>query len=197
MICRKRLRWAIPMHLIDWRDPSGPIRARHSRTCEQSLRSCPDALLLNYSNPMAMLTWAMNRATNRRTTGLWHNVFGTARELSHVLDIPVDGIDYLCAGINHMAFYLRFEQMARHCIPCSRSLARTTKPPPLSGFGQVSCSISVTRWQSRRSISASTHGSSDVRLMSVATGCPSDSTDRQTRTLIDRKVASPGIDARY
>ncbi len=84
---------------------------------------CPDALLLNYSNPMAMLTWAMNAATDVATVGLCHSVFGTARELAHVLEIPADEIDYLCAGINHMAFYLKFERDGEDLYPRLKQLA--------------------------------------------------------------------------
>jgi alpha-galactosidase len=69
------------------------------------------ALHLNYVNPMAMITWALNRASTRvPTVGLCHSVQGTAQELAHDLGIPVEEINYTCAGINHMAFYLRFER---------------------------------------------------------------------------------------
>jgi alpha-galactosidase len=99
---------------------------------------CPDALFLNYSNPMAMLTWAMNQATDIRTVGLCHSVFGTARELSHVLDMPVEEIDYLCAGINHMAFYLRFERNGEDLYPRLRELARSDQFP---SFERVRASV--------------------------------------------------------
>jgi len=71
---------------------------------------CPDATLLNYVNPMAMNTWALFRATPIKTVGLCHSVQGTAEQLANDLKIPVQEINYLCAGINHMAFYLRFER---------------------------------------------------------------------------------------
>jgi alpha-galactosidase len=78
---------------------------------------CPDALLINYSNPLAMLTWAVTSATSIRTVGLCHSVFGTAHELANVLGVPKDEIDYLCAGINHMAFFLRFEHQGQDLYP--------------------------------------------------------------------------------
>ncbi|MGI8476909.1 MAG: alpha-glucosidase/alpha-galactosidase [Thermomicrobiales bacterium] len=90
---------------------------------------CPDALLLNYTNPMAMLTWAMNRATPIRTVGLCHSVQGTAAELAHVLGLPADEIDYLCAGINHMAFYLRFEHRGRDLYPDLKRIAEQGAGP--------------------------------------------------------------------
>jgi alpha-galactosidase len=71
---------------------------------------CPDALFLNYVNPMAINCWALNRASSIRTVGLCHSVQGTASQLANDIGIPVDEIDYTCAGINHLAFYLRFER---------------------------------------------------------------------------------------
>ena len=67
---------------------------------------CPDVLFLNYTNPMAMVTGAVQRATKIATVGLCHSVQGTAMQLANALDVPYDALDYKCAGINHMAFYL-------------------------------------------------------------------------------------------
>lgn len=71
---------------------------------------CPDVLFLNYVNPMAMNCWALNQATNIQTVGLCHSVQGTAAQLADDIGIPVEEINYLCAGINHVAFYLTFER---------------------------------------------------------------------------------------
>ena len=90
---------------------------------------CPDALFLNYSNPMAMLTWAMQEATGVRTVGLCHSVFGTAHELAHILGVPPQETDYLCAGINHMAFYLRLEHCGRDLYPRLREVAEAGAYP--------------------------------------------------------------------
>ncbi len=70
---------------------------------------CPDALFLNYVNPMAINQWALSRGTSVRTVGLCHSVPGTAHELAHDIGVPYEDINYLVAGINHMAFYLKFE----------------------------------------------------------------------------------------
>lgn len=90
---------------------------------------CPETLFLNYTNPMAMLTWAMNEATSLRTVGLCHSVQGTAFELAQTLRLPVDEIDYLCAGINHMAFYLRFEHNGRDLYPDLKAIANADAGP--------------------------------------------------------------------
>ena len=70
---------------------------------------CPEALLINYANPMCMNQWALSRATDIRSVGLCHSVQGTAHELAHDIGMPYADISYLVAGINHMAFYLKFE----------------------------------------------------------------------------------------
>ncbi len=85
--------------------------------CRDMESCCPNALLLNYTNPMATLCWAVNRATAIRNVGLCHSVQGTAWELSRDIGIPVEEIDYLCAGINHMAFYLRFRRNGEDLYP--------------------------------------------------------------------------------
>jgi alpha-galactosidase len=71
---------------------------------------CPDATFLNYVNPMAMNMWALNRASKIKNVGLCHSVQGTAEWLARDIDVPIEEINYICAGINHMAFYLRFER---------------------------------------------------------------------------------------
>ena len=70
---------------------------------------CPNALFLNYVNPMAINQWALSRGTSINTVGLCHSVPHTAHELANDIGIPYEDINYLVAGINHMAFYLKFE----------------------------------------------------------------------------------------
>jgi alpha-galactosidase len=90
---------------------------------------CPEALFLNYTNPMAMLTWAMNRATAIETVGLCHSVQGTAREIASWIGVPETEIDYHCAGINHMAFYLRLERDGQDLYPELKRLAAERREP--------------------------------------------------------------------
>ncbi len=78
--------------------------------CQDMAELCPDALFLNYVNPLAINCWALSRATSIQAVGLCHSVPHTAGELAHDIGIPIDEINYLVAGINHMAFYLRFER---------------------------------------------------------------------------------------
>ena len=82
--------------------------------CDEMLALCPQAWLLNYVNPMAMITWAVTRLRPQiRYIGLCHSVQGTAAELASDLEINENSLSYFAAGINHMAFYLRFEQVQK------------------------------------------------------------------------------------
>ena len=72
---------------------------------------CPQATLLNYVNPMVMLCMAINQiAPEMKMVGLCHSVQGTAELLAKDLNENISDIEYLCAGINHMSFYLSFEK---------------------------------------------------------------------------------------
>jgi alpha-galactosidase len=80
------------------------------KICEDMMQVCPDAIMLQYVNPMAINTWAIAQKFPKiKQVGLCHSVQGTAFELARDLDIPVEDIRYRAAGINHMAFYLQFE----------------------------------------------------------------------------------------
>jgi len=70
---------------------------------------CPDALFINYVNPMAINQWALSRESGIKTVGLCHSIPGTAHELAEDIGVPVENINYLVAGINHVAFFLKFE----------------------------------------------------------------------------------------
>ena len=78
--------------------------------CHDMQNLCPGVTFLNYVNPMAMNCWAISRASKVKTVGLCHSVQGTAAQLAYDIGVPLEEINYLCAGINHMAFYLRFER---------------------------------------------------------------------------------------
>ena len=78
--------------------------------CEDMMAVAPNAIMMQYVNPMAINTWAIAAKYPKiRQVGLCHSVQGTAYELARDLDIPVEEIRYRAGGINHMAFYLSFE----------------------------------------------------------------------------------------
>ena len=67
----------------------------------------PDCLMLNYANPMAMLTWAANKYGGVRTVGLCHGVQHGHRQIAEVLGLPKEEVDIVCAGINHQTWYIQ------------------------------------------------------------------------------------------
>jgi alpha-galactosidase len=70
---------------------------------------CPNALLINYANPMAMACWYLS-AKGINVVGLCHSVQGTSRMLARALDVPYDEVTFTCAGINHQAWFLTFRR---------------------------------------------------------------------------------------
>lgn len=80
--------------------------------CEDMTAACPDALMLQYVNPMAINTWAIAaKYPHIKQVGLCHSVQHTAHELAGDLQIPDAKIRYLSAGINHVAYFLKFEEI--------------------------------------------------------------------------------------
>src|SRR5450759_1881122 len=79
---------------------------------------CPDATFLNYTNPMAMLMWAVWEGSPlRRAVGLCHSVQNTHELLGEIVVVPVEAIDFSTAGVNHQAFVLRFERDGESLYP--------------------------------------------------------------------------------
>ncbi|MEM2457219.1 MAG: alpha-glucosidase/alpha-galactosidase [Candidatus Bathyarchaeia archaeon] len=81
---------------------------------------CPEALLINYTNPMAIICWAINDYTRIKSIGLCHSVQGTAAELARYLGVPVDELSYWVAGINHMAWFLELKWRGVDAYPMLR-----------------------------------------------------------------------------
>jgi alpha-galactosidase len=116
----------------DTRGPSGIFRALRTIPVMVGIvkdmeRYCPDAIMLNYTNPMAMLCRAMQRSTHIPVTGLCHSVQGTSMMLADWIGAPYNEITYTCAGINHQAWYLKFEWNGKDAYPLIRK-AVTERP---------------------------------------------------------------------
>ena len=93
--------------------------------CRDLEELSPDALLLNYVNPMAMLCWAVAEASSIRTVGLCHSVQHTAAELAADLGLPAGEVHHRVAGINHVAFFLELTRAGEDLYP---ALRRVTPP---------------------------------------------------------------------
>lgn len=117
--------FGVDINVGDTRGPSGifrtlrtlPVMLEIARDIETH---CPDAVVLNYTNPMAMLCRGVQSQTNLTFTGLCHSVQGTAAMLARWIGAPNEEITYLCAGINHQAWYLRYEWKGRDACPLIR-----------------------------------------------------------------------------
>ncbi len=88
------------------------------------LEICPDAILLNYTNPMSMLCWGMYKEVPEiKLVGLCHSVQGTTEEWAERLGIDLKEINFECTGINHQAWITRFEKQGEDLLPRIRELA--------------------------------------------------------------------------
>ena len=79
---------------------------------------CPEAILLNYTNPMAMLCWSVwASGRDTRIVGLCHSVQNTHEQIAEIVGVPEPEIEYLTAGVNHQAWVLRFERDGESLYP--------------------------------------------------------------------------------
>jgi len=90
---------------------------------------CPEAWLLNYVNPMSMNCWALSRTTKVRTVGLCHSVYWTAWVLARDIGVPFEEVSYVSAGLNHLAFLLRFSRAGEDLYPLVRKVIEEGRVP--------------------------------------------------------------------
>lgn len=119
------MKYGVDINIGDTRGPAGVFRALRTIPVMLDIvkdieRYCPDAILLNYSNPMAMVCRAIQRESAVKATGLCHSVQGTAAMLAEWIGAPFEEITYTCAGINHLAWYLKFEWNGKDAYPLLR-----------------------------------------------------------------------------
>ena len=122
-------KYGIDINVGDTRSVSGIFRALRNiplmlDICKDIEKYCPDAVFLNYTNPMAMLCGAMQKYANVEVTGLCHSVQGTIKMLAEWLDVPVSEITYKCMGINHQAFYTILEHNGKDLYPKLREILK-------------------------------------------------------------------------
>lgn len=122
--------YGVDTNVGDTRSVSGIFRALRNiplmlDICADIEAYCPGAVFLNYTNPMSMLCKAMLQYSGAQVTGLCHSVQGTTAMLADWLKIPAGEIDYLCAGVNHQAFYLKLSHNGKDLYPALRELVQT------------------------------------------------------------------------
>src|SRR4051812_1983823 len=101
--------------IADTTGPGGLFRALRtfpmiSGMCQDMEKVCPNAVLLNYSNPMSMNMQTITRTSSVKAVGLCHSVQGTFNQLMRYIGEEPNDIAFFCAGINHMAFYLEIKK---------------------------------------------------------------------------------------
>jgi alpha-galactosidase len=99
---------------------TGPVQHQFFRDMEEL---CPDAFVLNHTNPMAMLTWLHTVDSSVRNVGLCHSVQGTTRKLARIIGVPYEEVSYLVAGINHQAWVLELRRGGEDLYPLVRQAA--------------------------------------------------------------------------
>jgi alpha-galactosidase len=119
-------KYGVDFNVGDTRGTAGIFRALRTipvmvDIAKDMEKYCPNALMLNYTNPMAMLCRAMKRASSIQLTGLCHSVQGTAEMLAEWIGAPMSEINYTCAGINHQAWYLKYEWNGKDAYPLIRA----------------------------------------------------------------------------
>src|SRR5215510_8276314 len=115
-------RYGVEQCVGDTLGPGGVFRALRTipvllDICRDMDELAPDALLLNYVNPMAANCWAFDRGTGRPHVGLCHSVQGTSEMLARWIDVPYEEVAYRSAGINHQAFFLEFTRHGEDLYP--------------------------------------------------------------------------------
>ena len=115
-------RFGVEQCVGDTLGPGGVFRSLRSipvllDICHELDEVAPDALLLNYVNPMAANCWAIAAGSGRPHVGLCHSVQGTSAMLARWLGVATAQINYLCAGINHQAWFLSFRSGSEDLYP--------------------------------------------------------------------------------
>jgi alpha-galactosidase len=115
-------KYGVNFTIADTTGPGGIFRALRTfpffkNLVEKMEQLCPKATLLNYSNPMSMNMLGIDRSSSIKSVGLCHSVQGTFNQLMRYIDVDPNEANFICAGINHMAFYLKMEHRGEDLYP--------------------------------------------------------------------------------
>ena len=132
------MKYGVSQCIGDTLGPGGVFRALrtipvHLDICYDIEAVCPQALVLNYTNPMAMLCWACTEHSDVQMIGLCHSVQGTTQLLAKACNVPYQETDAYVAGINHQAWVLDIAHQGRDLYPdilksCTDGLLRQDEP---------------------------------------------------------------------
>ena len=133
-------KYGVDINVGDTRGPSGIFRFLRTappmlEICRDIAKYCPDAVVLNYTNPMAMLCrYIQTELPDLKITGLCHSVQGTAEMLAKWIGADMKDVTYTCAGINHQAFYTEFKVKGQDAYP---ALRKAMEDPDIFNHEQV------------------------------------------------------------
>lgn len=126
-------KYGVDISIGDTRGPAGVFRMLRTlplmlEICKEIEELCPNAIFLNYTNPMAMLCHGMQKTyPNLTISGLCHSVQGTSEMMAEWAEVEYKDVDYLCAGINHLAFFLEFKSKGVDLYPKILEAVKTQK----------------------------------------------------------------------
>ncbi len=137
------MRYGVVQAVGDTVGPGGLFRALRTAPVMLEMiddinRLAPGALILNYTNPMAILTWLFSERSSSPVIGLCHGVAGNSRRMAKLIDAAYDECEFLAAGINHMTWFLKFEHKGEDVLPAilekiaelGRAARRADEPQP-------------------------------------------------------------------
>ena len=123
------MKYGVDQCIGDTLTPGGILRClrtlpHQAGIAQDIMELCPDAVLLNYTNPMSMLCWGMVRqAPGIKLVGLCHSVQGTTEQWAKRLGLDLGDIQWKCAGINHQAWIYQYRKDGKDLLPKIRELA--------------------------------------------------------------------------
>ena len=126
------LRYGVDQCIGDTVGPGGIMKALRTvpvwlEILKDAEQLCPDAYVLNYTNPMSIMMLATFRASRMKALGLCHSVQHTSRSLANYLEIPYEELGWRCAGINHMAWFTELTHSGKDMYPVLKRKARENK----------------------------------------------------------------------
>jgi len=126
------LKYGVDQCIGDTGGPGGIMKALRTvppwlEILKDAEELCPDAYVLNYTNPMSIMMLATFRASKMKAVGLCHSVQGTSRNLADYLETPYEDLKWRCGGINHMAWFTELTCQGRDMYPILKRKVRENK----------------------------------------------------------------------
>jgi alpha-galactosidase len=116
------LKYGIDQCIGDTIGPGGIMKALRTlppflEILDDADRYCPDALIMNYTNPMSIMSLGATRTTSQPFAGLCHSVQATSRQLAHMAGVPYEEMEWRCGGINHMSWFTVLKHNGKDLYP--------------------------------------------------------------------------------